>query len=154
MLSSEAQSAYLTLQSVALAAKDNYTIDRVERALDEIIRNPENTKPAAHQARSAWANAGKVLQNRRTLVRQVPLDTPGLDLAQVEGAYAAVDILGWLDLAAVSAGERALLQGLAGGNDARMLADVQGIPVQRMRERIARARRAGSIDYHATVVAA
>ena len=154
MFSSEAQSAYLALQSIALTAKDNYTIDRAERALDEVIRNPGNAKPAAHQVRSAWANAGKVLQNRRNLALQIPLDTPGLGLTELDGGYDAVDIIDWLDQAAVSASDRTLMRSLAHGADARMLAEVEGIPVQRVRERISRARRAGAADYYSTVVAA
>jgi len=154
MFSSEAQSAYITLQSRILAAQDSYIIDRAERALDEIIRNPENTKPADHQVRSAWANAGKVLQNRRDLVPQVPLDMPGLSVAVVDGAYDAVEIFDWLDHAALSTPDRTLLRSIAGGADAQMLAHAHGVAVQRVRERISRARRAGSADYRSSVVAA
>jgi hypothetical protein len=154
MFSSEAQSAYITLQSTAMSASDNYIIDRAERALDEILRNPGNTNPSAHQVRSAWANAGKVLDNRRRLVSQVPIDTPGLHVAEVDGAYGAVEILDWVDHAAVSASDRIVLRSLAGGADASMLADAEGVPVQRVRERISRARRAGSVDYQSSVVAA
>jgi len=154
MFSSEAQSAYLTLQSKALAAEDGYTIDRAERALDEILRNAGNTNPPAHQVRSAWANAGKVLDNRRRLVSQVPLDTPGLHIAEADGAYDAVEVLDWLDRAAVSASDLIVLRSLALGADAATLADEEGVPVQRVRERISRARRAGSADYQSSVAAA
>lgn len=154
MFSSEAQSAYIALQSRILETQDNYTVERAERALDEIIRNPENTTPANHQVRSAWANAGKVLQNRREVAPQVHLDTPGLRLGVTDGDYDAVEVLDWLDHAAVSAPARLLLHSLAVGADAQMLAEAQGIPVQRVRERISRARRAGAADFYASVVAA
>lgn len=154
MLSSEAESAYLALQSRALSARESYTIDRVERALDEIIRNPENTKPADHQVRSAWANAGKVLENRRSLAPQMSLDTPGLQLAEVDGAFDAVEIFDWLDHAAVSPSDGLVLRLLARGADAQLLADVDDVPVQRMRERISRARRVARADYRSSVEAA
>ncbi|OBK28870.1 hypothetical protein A5634_19720 [Mycobacterium asiaticum] len=154
MFSSQAQSAYLTLQSMAMSAKDNYTLNRAERALDEILRNPGNAKPAGHQVRSAWANAGKVLDNRRRIVPQLSLDTPGLQVAEADGAYDTVDILDWLDHAAVSASDRNVLRSLAGGADAEALADDAGVPVQRLRERISRARRVGHADYQSSVVAA
>jgi hypothetical protein len=94
------------------------------------------------------------LGTRRNLVLQIPLDTFGLGVTEVDGAYDAVEILNWLDHAAVSTSDRAVLRSLVGGADARMLADTEGIPVQRVRERISRARRAGSADYHSSVLAA
>jgi hypothetical protein len=155
MFSSQAQSAYSTLQSKALSADDGYILDRLERALDEIIRNPQNAAPAPFQVRSAWANAGKVIDSRRKLAPQFSLDGPGLnEPTEVDARYGAVEIFAWLDRAAVSKADRRLLRALAGGADATALAETAGVPVQRIRERVSRARRVASRDYRTSVVPA
>jgi hypothetical protein len=155
MFSEQAQSAYLSLQSKAMMAADSYILDRVERALDEISRNPNNTSPAAHQVRSAWANSRKVLDRRRQLAPQISIDAPaGAEPVELDASFAVVDALDWLEHAAVSDSDRHLLRGLADGADAHSLAEADGVGVQRMRERISRARRAAATDYRHTVVAA
>lgn len=155
MFTSQAQSAYSTLQAKATSATDSYIVDRLERALDEIIRNPQNTRPADFQVRSAWANAGKVIDDRRKLAPQFSLDAPGVgDRTAVDALYGAIEVLDWLDHAFLSDRDRRLLHGLATGADAGVLADAEGVCVQRMRERVSRARRAASRDYQSTVTAA
>jgi len=148
MFSEQAASAYLSLQSKALSAGDNYTLSRVERALDEILRNPQNTNPTSHQIRSAWANAGKVLHRRRKLAPEDSVNIPRAgDPFVVESGFAVVEINDWLKHAEVSTSERRLLRRLADGGDARTLANSDGIEVQRMRERISRARRTAAAEY-------
>jgi len=155
MFTSQAQSAYSTLQARAISATDSYIVDRLERALDEIIRNPRNTRPAPFQVRSAWANAGKVIDDRRKLAPQLSLDAPGMDdQTAIDGRYGSVEILDWLDRAFLSDNDRRLLHGLAAGADASVLADAEDVSVQRMRERISRARRTATRDYQASVTAA
>jgi hypothetical protein len=155
MFTTQAQSAYSTLQTRAIPATDSYILDRLERALDEIIRNPQNTRPAAFQVRSAWANAGKVIDDRRRLAPQFSFNAPGMEeQTAIDSRYGAVETLDWLDRAFLSDHDRRLLRGLATGADSRALADVEGVCVQRMRERVSRARRAASCDYQASVTAA
>ena len=157
MFSSQAQSAYSTLQSQALLSADGYMLDRLERALDEILRNPRNTSPAPFQVRSALANAGKVIDNRRNLAPQTSLDEQAKSFdepGKIDARYGAFEISYWLDRAAVSDADRRLLRSLAAGADATALAETAGVSVQRMRERVSRARRAASRDYQASVVAA
>jgi hypothetical protein len=157
MFSPEAQSAYSTLQSRALSASGGYMLSRLERALDEILRNPRNTSPAPFQVRSALANAGKVIENRRKLAPQDSLDEQAKSFdepGKIDARYGVVEISYWLDRAAVSDADRGLLRCLAAGADATALAETAGVSVQRMRERVSRARRAASRDYQASVFAA
>lgn len=153
MFSAEAESAYLSLQDQALSATDNYTLERVERALDEILRNPAKTAPAAFQVRSAMANAAKVIEDRRRLAPRVSIETPGVEPGTEDGGYVAVEVMHWLDTAPVSDAERTILRGLAHGADAETLAASGGVGVQRMRERISRARKSATQNYQRTVAA-
>ncbi len=74
MLSSEAEFALIILQRRSAQARDIFEIERMDRALDEIVRNPGNTSPAPFQVRSALANASKVLKERRAIVAIGSLD--------------------------------------------------------------------------------
>lgn len=153
MFSSQAASAYLTLQEQALSASDNYTVERIERALDEILRNPHKTSPPAFQVRSAIANAAKVIAGRRRLAPPISTDSPGVEVDEEEGGYLAVEVMHWLGTASVTVAERAILRGLANGEDAETLAASRGVPVERMREKISRARKSAANHYKSTVAA-
>ncbi len=139
---SEAQSAIVSLQRRALRSRESYTIDVVDRALDEIVRNYDNPKPAPWQVRSALANAAKVVRGRREVVAPVDFrdergSQPGVTDAELE----LVDVRDWLDRTpALSDTQRRLLVRIADGDDAVELAADSGVPIPRMRERIARAR--------------
>src|SRR4051794_33238943 len=95
-----AQSAINSLQGQALRRQDGYTLDRLDRALDEIVRNYENERPAAWQVRSALANAAKVVQSRRAVVTLTPRtegDSRGRpDTGSVDDAFAVAEVRDWL----------------------------------------------------------
>jgi DNA-directed RNA polymerase specialized sigma24 family protein len=155
MISSEVQSALLDLQHRNAQARDLFEIDRIERALDEIVRNAENTSPARHQVRSAMANASKMLKKRRSIV-VVSLEQyfanghgePDRD----EPGYMAVELKQWID-SLPSVSDRILLNRLAAGADVAILAREEDVPEQRIRERIARARRRAKTDLAAVQAA-
>lgn len=153
---SEAQRAIITLQGRALSAREGYTIDVLERALDEVVRNYDNARPSEWQTRSALANAAKVVRFRRDSVAPTVFDDGGnrSGLAAVDAEFALFELREWLDRTpAVSAEERRLLIGIANGGDASHLAQDQGVPVQRMRERISRARARARVAYIAEAAA-
>lgn len=154
MFSTEAQSAYLILQAQARNTHDDYTLERIDRALDEIVRNLSKTDPPEHQVRSALANAGKVMANRRRLAPVVSHEDLVTDVDAREDGYDVVELRSWLETAPLPSPARTLLVALAAGADAKDLAAQQDVPVQRIRERIARARKSARADYWATAVAA
>ncbi|GAB2646738.1 hypothetical protein [Kribbella swartbergensis] len=155
MISEPVLAAVTTLQQLALRSYDGYDLDRVDRALDELLRSPSKTAPAAFQRRSALANAAKVLQTRRALAPGIvidPSDGDASDPSSSDGAIDELDIRLWLETTpALTADQRDLLRALADGADAESLAQLHGIPVQRVRERISRARRVGWAAYQREV---
>lgn len=153
---SEAQRAIVTLQSRALSSRESYTIDVLDRALDEVVRNYDNPKPHQWQVRSALANAAKVVQFRGHTVTPASFDDADNSprLATVDEKFALFELRDWLERTpAVSSEERLLLIGLAEGEDASRLAQERGVPVQRMRERISRARTRARHAYAAEAAA-
>jgi hypothetical protein len=158
MFSESSLGAYLYLQKRAHRQHDSYTIERIDRALDEIVNNPGRTDPVPFQVRSSMANAAKVIKARRVIAPVIPLEahdahrsggTSG-DVASVSDAspYAVVETVAWLNgTRLVSPTQRALLLALVRGHDAATLAAASGVPVPRMRERIARARAAARRAY-------
>lgn len=153
---SEAQRAIVSLQNRALSTSEGYKIDVLDRALDEVVRNYGNPRPAPWQIRSALANAAKVVQFRRDTVTTTSLDDSGSasDLGAIDEEFVVLEIRDWLDrTAVVSTEQRQLLIGLAEGDDAARLADDHGVPVQRMRERISRARARARAAYAAEAAA-
>ena len=159
MISLQVQAAVTTLQQRASKAHDVFELERIDRALDELNRNPLKTTADRRQVRSAMRNAGKVLAHRKLLLPLGSTDDPRLyesvrerALGCREVGYDVVDLLQWLDTTpALTTRERWLLRALAGGADAEMLADMMGVPVVRVRERIARARRAAAGAYEREV---
>src|SRR4051794_39811195 len=139
MFSPEAQSAFIALQSRASKTTDNYGLERIDRALDEILRNAEKADPAPFQIRSALANASKVIANRRTVAPTCSIDDPAVEAGAVDGQYDAVDLMCWLATTPLTTSIRDILLGLATGQEASTLAAGAGIPVPRMREKISRA---------------
>lgn len=158
MLSSSAAAAVAQLQQRAGETHDLYQLDRYDRAIDEVLRHPDKQTPAPFQCRSALANAAKVLKNRRDICRMTSLEAQTTTLSDhvdhVCGATVdVVDIHIWLETTpSLGADHRQLLQALAAGDDTWTLAAKHGVPVNRMRERISRARAAGWDAYRSEVL--
>ncbi|MFF4926864.1 hypothetical protein ACFY4B_40395 [Kitasatospora sp. NPDC001261] len=143
MISHPVAGAVKALQKQALASRDMYQLDRIDRALDELLRNPsEDTSPAPYRVRSAMGHAYEALERRRAIAPSVPLDPERTDGGHTDARYPVVEILAWLESEPkLAAGERVLLDELARGHDAASMARRHGVALPRMRERISRARR-------------
>ncbi len=145
-MQSNALAAVRHLQQRAARLYDMYELERIDRALDEIVENLHRTHSAPFQCRSALANAAKVIRKRRLIRRYDSLDKPLRDgslpdVRAVQEDYAVVDVIQWIDTSpALGVSDRRLLRDLAAGEDAESLACRDGVPVRRMRERISRAR--------------
>lgn len=159
MMSLEVQAAVRTLQQQAVSAHDVFDLDRIDRALDELTRNPHKTAEPQHQVRGALGNAGKVLVRRKKRLPLGSSDDPDLHesvreraFAFIEGGFDAADLRQWLDTTpSLSTRERWILQALADGADAEMLSALLNLPLARVRERISRARRVASAAYNREV---
>ncbi|MBB4140416.1 hypothetical protein [Microbacterium invictum] len=148
----------------ATSARDVFELDRIDRALDQLVAHPSNTKLPEWQLRDARANASKVLKKRRAreVYRLDDEDLHETHRAEVEYAQQRLTgdtdtvesfgILWWLrTTTSLTEDERSILVLLARGEDAMSLASLTGIPVKRMREQISRARRVGRLAYGAEV---
>lgn len=157
-MQSNALAAVEHLQRRAARLYDVYELERLDRALDEIVENLHREYPAPFQCRSALANAAKVIQKRRTIRRYDSLDKPFADgalpdVGVVEANFAVIELIQWIDTSpSLSQGERRLLRDLVAGEDAESLARRDGVPVTRMRERISRARSVGKAGYQSEIL--
>lgn len=158
----EAEKAVCKLQDRVSKTADLKAQECDERAIDEIIRHPENTLPEAYQRKNAVRHAQWDMTRRAKKTSYTSLDDPGqfetaIDqiIAREDSGFGLGEIMLWL---ATSSGlreaDRAILMALADGYDAEILALMNGIPVKRMRERISRARSRGWAVYAEEVLAA
>ncbi|MFE9418941.1 hypothetical protein ACFYMX_25495 [Streptomyces griseofuscus] len=143
MISYPVAGAVSALQKQALASSDTYELDRIDRALDELLRNPTNAStPAPYRTKSAMGHAYEVLERRRAIVQFIPLEPNYINRGQPDHSLLAAELLAWVNTEPnLTQAERVLLNDLADGHDAVSLADRQAVPLQRMRERVSRARR-------------
>jgi hypothetical protein len=143
MISPPVIGAVQALQKQALTSRDTYELDRIDRALDELLRNPDDTSstPTRHRIRSAMGHAYAVLERRRTIAPPTALNHELGDQGNTDVRYLMVEIHAWLQTEPhLAKGERALLEDLAHGHDATSMAQRHDVPLPRMRERISRAR--------------
>jgi hypothetical protein len=143
MISHPVAGAVTALQQQALASRDTFELDRIDRALDELLRNPTDTStPVQHRIRSAMGHAYEALERRRAIAPLVPLNHERSDHGHTDARYLVVEILTWLQSEPeLASAERVLLDDLARGHDATSIAHHRGVSLLRMRERISRARR-------------
>lgn len=153
-LCGQAEAALMSLYEQAKRTTDNFTLERIDRALDEIVRL-NSAEPPARQVRSAMANASKVIISRRETVTAETLEARQVDLPAPGGDEDVIDLKEWLRRTpGVTDRQRTLLSRLADGHDAADLAAVYHIPADRMREQISRTRRAARTAYHHEMSAA
>ncbi|WP_406260217.1 hypothetical protein OIA45_19260 [Streptomyces chartreusis] len=155
MISHPVEGAIVALQQSARVTFDTYQLDRIDRALDELLRNPsDESTPAEYRVRSAMGHAYEVLERRKTIAPLVSLEAEHTEQGVSDRDYPLVEINEWLrGEPGISQEQRALLQALARGEDAATLAQCEGLPVARVRERISRARRAARELWRASVLA-
>lgn len=138
MMSDAVIDAVKSLQEQALSTCDHYEWERIELALDEILRQPASETPAQKRVWSARGHAYETLKRRGQIVPQA---SDGQEPRYVEGAFLMVEVTAWISLEPdFSAADRALLADLAEGWDAVMIAERDGVPLPRVRERISRCR--------------
>lgn len=153
-LTGQAEAALMSLYEHEKRTADNFAKERIERALDEIVRL-NRPAPPAQQVRSAMANASKVILSRRETVVAETLEARQVEVAAPVGDEDVTDLKEWLRRTpGVTERQRTLLFRLADGHDAADLAAVYHIPADRIREQISRTRRAARTAYHHEVTAA
>jgi hypothetical protein len=156
MLTEQAQHALNLLYRRANKARDSFDLERIDRALDEVIRLNSDA-PAAFQIRSAMAHAGDLLRQRRVIAPTTSLSATNsyCEPGAVDGQFAAADLMVWLQTTkALTSSQRSLLQQLSAEQDLAEMATERGVAMPRMREQISRARRRARTAYTAEVMAA
>lgn len=121
--------------------------ERYEAALDDLLRNPDRDGPVGYLVRNASAYGLKRVARRNRLApRQLPLGDPAssdaADALPVDDSFRhlVVEVQDLIDRADLNAFERLALSRLLAGDDAAAIAELTGIPLARVQERIARAR--------------
>lgn len=157
MINQPVEAAVIALQKRALATRDLYELDRIDRALDELLRNPDERASAASaisRVRSALGHAYETIESRRKIAPLIVLDDH-TDRCSDDPGYRIAEIILWLRTEpTLATSDREILCHLADGEDAKSLAEWHGLPVARMRERISRARRNGRQIWNGTALAA
>lgn len=155
MMSDAVLDAVCQLQDRSLRTCDTYALERIERALDELLRKPHEDAPVPYLLRSALGHAYETIERRKAIARQCELNAEGREAAFVEGAYDVVEVAVWVcGQSGLREQDRALLLQLAQGHDSETLAEKMDIPVTRMRERISRCRRQARQLWDAVEIAA
>lgn len=172
MISDETQKAVCTLQKQATRSAELKAQERDERAIDELLRHPENPLPEHYQRRNAvrharWDQTRKAKKASYTSLDDAGQFQTGFDriiasdprylavIASADHGFGIGDILEWLTTSlSLREADRALLMALADGYDAELMALLHNVPLKRMRERISRARSRGWAIYLEEVLAA
>lgn len=154
----DAQAARVLLQDRAarFQSTDHWRAEQADEALDELAAHPERVGEPSLLVRNALSNARKKLQRRQAIRERVLLGPlperpgrvmrPGRFLPTVTwtssgydiDAYAAIDLL--QSLANLRPADRILLEMVGDGFEAAEMAAMLHLPVQRVRERLSRAR--------------
>ncbi|MFE0477478.1 hypothetical protein ACFW2V_38380 [Streptomyces sp. NPDC058947] len=143
MMSDAVTAAVAELQQRAMDTTDSYALDRIERAMDEILRKPGNeTVPTNYRIRSALGHAYETLERRKEIAPRAEIRTEGDEPGYTEQGYHRIEMLEWIRFEpAFGKVDRIILSSLATGEDAVTLSERHCLPVTRMRERISRCRR-------------
>lgn len=130
----------------------SYWTERIDRAIDSILRSPDNSKPPSHLVRNALSDARKVIYRRRQIcsvieVRKQDKDAqldqsieaiPDLSINSMEVVFA---IQNWFERARLKDKDRAVLSILIEGGEAEDVAKYLNLPVKQARVCISRARK-------------
>ncbi|MFF4197471.1 hypothetical protein [Nonomuraea sp. NPDC001831] len=153
MLTQQAQHALSELYAQACRITDTFELERIDRALDEIVRL-NGSSSATFQVRSARGHAWQVLRDRRVAVPLIALESlqTRQESGEHEGRYTAVELIQWLRTTrALTANQKQLLFRLIQEEDTAVLAADYGLALSRMRERISRVRKVARRAYTSEV---
>lgn len=131
--------AVMRLQARLRAPRSHRVAEQTEEALNLLLNQPENSSEPHRQIRNALSEAGKKLRRRSRLLdahhERPPSSRPsdGLD------AVLALELRDFVDRA-VRPLDRPLLRQALAGAGAEGVATEFGIPLDRARERLSRAR--------------
>lgn len=154
-LTRQTQAALLALHDMASRTTDTFQLDRIERALDEIIRL-NSIEPPPFQIRAAMSHASAVLRNRAQITPVVSLESPRCpDRGTPDFEMEAIDLREWLrSTRGLGENERQLLTLVADHDDSQAVAAEYGVALARIQERISRARRAARAAFATDMAAA
>jgi hypothetical protein len=151
-LTSESEAALVRLYKRARRAQDDYTQERVDRALDEIIRADKQGLPE-HRVSSALSNASNAIREQREVIATERLEDLAEDVPVPGSEYDVIDLMDWVHRSrGISHHHRDLLRLLADGWDADGMADLYGVSARRMRGEIIRARKCALVAYQQEVI--
>lgn len=151
-LTGQSEAALIRLYKRARRAQDDYTLERVDRALDEIIRTDKPGLPE-HRVSSALSTASNAIREQREVIATEYLEDLKEDVPVPGSEEDVIDLMDWVARSrSISHHHRDLLRLLADGWVAADMADVYGVPVLRMREEIARARKCALLAYQQEVI--
>lgn len=134
----------------------SYWTERTDRAIDSILRTPDNSKPPSHLVRNALSDARKVIHRRKQIcsvieVRKQDKDAqidqsieaiPDSSINSIEAVFALKD---WFERARLKDKDRAVLSILLKGGEAEDVANYLNLPVKQARVCISRARKSALI---------
>lgn len=152
-ITGQAQAALIRMHRQARGTADNFELERIDRALDEIVRL-NSTDSYGRQVRSAMANALKVMRHRRKIVQPQTFGDAAEPISP-DPMEAVIDLRAWLrDTRHITEQQRKLLTLLADDYDAEAITARYRIPPPRVREQISRARQAARAAYDSDTGAA
>ena len=136
-----------------------YWTERIDRALDDTIRNIHRTGNPSHLVRNALSDAGKVLSRRNDICRFKDVQNAEDDSNEssvetiadprTQGIEAAFMIRDWVDRTSLSDTDRNTLILLIDGSEADEIAGSLGLTVQQARVQISRARKRAKAQWEA-----
>lgn len=138
--SPESVEAYRLLQERSLRARTWISVERLERALDDVIRKPSRTGDPQKLANAAWGNAGKVVRDRATHMTRYNQDVH--DRPEEENVESlALEIQDSVDRSQMTPQERVILHALLEGWEATDIAQALHLPLNRVAVLISRTRK-------------
>lgn len=124
-----------------LRNRSSYLLDKIERALDQLSRNPDKVGDPRKMVRSALGSAATVLKKRWDLYPQDQRDLRELSLSKSdEVAYVSIEVQDFLNHPSLSKKDREILCYLLEDKNAEEIALSKGISVKLARVHISRAR--------------
>lgn len=125
-----------------LADRNSYLLDKIDRALDQLSRNPGKVGVPGRMVRSALGNAATVLKNRKKNVHYEDQYDFGETIFSIsdESAYANIEVQDFLNNSTLSSRDREILLYLLEDKSAEDIAVDKGISINLARVHISRAR--------------